>query len=135
MAAGRRVVLLVDDDRAIATMYRLGLEQRGFVVNVADSGEAALAAIEMRVPDVAVLDWQMPGMRGDQLLMLLRQNEQTRDLPVLMLSNYPGTEGRVIDVVFAAGALAWLEKVTTTPAQLAERLAQALEGEGRPPPR
>ena len=120
-------VLLVDDDSAMADMYRLGLEQRGFRVNVLPSAMHLNQTVEAEAPDIVILDWEMPGITGDEALERLRRTPRGRNVPVFMLSNFPGTRTGAIDRTFRAGALAWLEKVNTTPAVLATKLAEALE--------
>ena len=119
--AGVPYVLLVEDDSAMAEMYRHGLERYGFRVAVLpDAGGLIL-----------VLDWELPIVMGDEALERLRKADGGRDLPVFMLSNFSGTGNGAIDRAFRAGALAWLEKVHTTPALLATKLAEAL-GTARP---
>ena len=122
-------VMLVDDDPSTAEMYRFGLEAFGFHVRTERDGAGLFRAIEVEVPDVLVLDWQLPGLMGDEILERVRVDPRTRALPVFMLSNYPAESSGAIDRVFLAGALAWLEKVKTPPARLAEKLADALRGE------
>jgi DNA-binding response OmpR family regulator len=122
----QRRVLLVDDDPAIGDMYQIGLEHHGFRVDVLRDAVRLNEFVEADPPDVLVLDWDMPGILGDEALERLRKTSHGRRLPVFMLSNFPGTRNGAIDRAFAAGALAWLEKVNTTPAKLAERLLEAL---------
>ena len=124
--AGAWSVVLVDDDDAAAEMYRMGLQASHFEVRIARDVEGLFAALEHAIPDILVLDWLLPGVRGDEILERVRIDERTRALPVFMLSNFPAEKDGVIDRVFLAGALAWLEKSKTTPATLAERLAEAL---------
>jgi two-component system phosphate regulon response regulator PhoB len=119
-------VFLVDDDAAIAEMYRLGLENAGFRVEVLASAAALFRALGNQVPDILVLDWQLPAMSGAEALELLRRDERTVRLPVFMLSNFLGDHNGAVDRVFAAGALAWLRKSVTPPSMLAERLTEAL---------
>lgn len=126
MSSRGRAVILVDDDEATGEMYRVGLEAAGFRVRVARDGDSLFSAFEAANPEIVVLDWQLPRQNGDEVLHRIRLDERTKSLPVLMLSNYPGIKNGVIDRVFAAGALAWLEKVDTPPAVLAERLIEAL---------
>lgn len=126
MSSRGRAVILVDDDEATGEMYRVGLEAAGFQVRVARDGDSLFSAFEAAIPEIVVLDWQLPRQNGDEVLHRIRLDERTKSLPVLMLSNYPGIKNGVIDRVFAAGALAWLEKVDTPPAVLAERLIEAL---------
>jgi DNA-binding response OmpR family regulator len=120
-------VLLVDDDPAMTEMYRIGLEAQGFRVNVLHDAWQLNEAVEAQRPDIVVLDWEMPVVRGDEALERLRETDTGRDVPVFMLSNFPGTRDGGIDRAFRAGAIAWLEKVNTTPPILAVRLREALE--------
>ena len=76
--------------------------------------------------DVLVLDWMLPGTTGGDLLRQLRQDARTREMRVVILSSLPTDGGRDIDVAFAYGVLAWLEKWKTTPAVLAQRIREAL---------
>lgn len=125
--ASRRHVLLVDDDPAMVDMYRLGLEQHGFLVNVLNDATGLNDAVAKDTPDLVILDWDLPSVTGDQALERLRTTDRGRNLPVLMLSNFPGTRNGAIDRTFAAGALAWLEKVNTTPMSLATKIDEALD--------
>jgi CheY-like chemotaxis protein len=122
-------VLLVDDDFAVANMYLTGLEHAGLSVTTAGSGKAALAAIAYEVPDVVVIDWNLPGMRGDELLAVLRDNPRTARLPVLFLSVFAADEVRPMRLVREERSM-WLTKTKTTPARLAEHVLNAL-GTGR----
>ena len=125
--AAERYVLLVDDDPAMSDMYGLGLEHHGFRVSVLQDPTRLNETVEADTPDIVVLDWDMPALQGDEALERLRKTDAGRKLPVFMLSNFPGTRNGAIDRTFAAGALAWLEKVNTTPALLATKLTEALE--------
>lgn len=122
----RPSVILVDDDAASAEMYRVGLEHGGFAASWVADGAGLFEAMSLGVPDIVVLDWQLPGMNGDEILLRIRLDERTRTLPVFMLSNYPAEKAGEIDRVFMAGAVAWLEKVNTPPMLLAEKLKEAL---------
>ena len=118
--------MLVDDDGPIAEMYRLGLEHAGFRVRTLADPAELFRALDEEIPDILVLDWQLPGMSGAEALELLRRDDRTALLPVFMLSNYLGDRNGGVDRVFAAGALAWLRKSVTPPSTLAERLTEAL---------
>jgi DNA-binding response OmpR family regulator len=119
--------LLVDDDPAMARMYRVGLEAEGFRVTVLPDATNLNEAVEAQRPDIVVLDWELPGLKGDEALQRLRATPSGDEVPVLMLSNFPSTTSGAVDRAFAAGAIAWLEKLNTTPTSLAGKLREALQ--------
>ena len=126
-------VLLVDDDKAIAEMYREGLQDHGFSVTVVGGVGEALASVATKVPDIAVVTLEMP-VRGDELLIALRHDARSKDMPVLMLSNHPlrMMDDAVKQRVFEAWSAGWLEKIKTTPRDLANRITEVLR-DGRTP--
>jgi len=95
------------------------------------SDTAPEAATE--VPDIAVVTWEMP-VRGDELLIALRHDARSKDIPVLMFSNHPirTMDDVVKQRVFEARSAGWLEKAKTTPKELANRIAEVLR-DGRTP--
>lgn len=118
----RPLVMLVEDDPVASLMYRIGLEAAGFVVEVLGDGSELFKALATHVPDVVVLDWELPGLlTGVDILENLHLDDRTGQLPVIMLSNHLGDIDGAEDRASKAGA-PWLLKVRTTPAQLAERL-------------
>lgn len=130
--SGARHVFLVDDDAAIADLYRFGLETEGFRVTVLTDALDLNDRVAEGRPDVVVLDWELPGMRGDEALERLRRTGYGSETPVFMFSNFSGTHDGTVDRAFAAGAIAWLEKRSTTPPQLAARLREILETSPKP---
>ena len=118
--------MLLDDDSDIAEMYRLGLQAAGFRVSMFAEPADFLATVAREVPDIAVLDWRLPGRSGVDVLEELRQDPRTSQLPVFILSNFLGDQNGAIDRVFELGALAWLRKSLTSPDALAQRLKQAI---------
>lgn len=127
----RKFVMLVDDDPAIADLYRIGLEAEGYRVLVLPHAIALSEKVSSEKPDVLILDWELPGVRGDDALEEVRLTDHGRDLPVFILSNFSGTSNGVIDRVFALGAIAWLQKVNTPPTRLAVRLKEAVGTSGQ----
>jgi two-component system phosphate regulon response regulator PhoB len=79
-------VLVVDDEADVLLLCRLNLQQRGHEVLEASEGNRALELAEDRHPDVIVLDLMLPGMTGYEVLETLKQNEQTSDIPILVLT-------------------------------------------------
>lgn len=126
----RPFALMLDDDRATAEMYRLGLEFAGFRAAVTTHAAELYAALEEELPDILVLDWQLGQLTGADVLERLRADWRTARLPVLMLSNFSSDLDGAVDRVFAYGALAWLTKSSTPPKLLAERLWESLQWRG-----
>jgi signal transduction histidine kinase/response regulator RpfG family c-di-GMP phosphodiesterase len=90
-----RAHVLIADDNADMRDYLVRLLAARFRVHAVSTGDAALvAAIEQR-PDVVVSDVMMPGLDGIQLIAALRQREETRTLPVILLSARAGEEASV----------------------------------------
>jgi CheY-like chemotaxis protein len=111
-------VLLIEDDGTLAQMYRTKLERDGYTVQVAGDGEAALRMVDEQLPDLIFLDIRLPRMGGLEFLERLRQSERTRNIPVVIVSNY--SERELVDRGLQLGALEYLVKSQTTPGRLAE---------------
>jgi two-component system, OmpR family, phosphate regulon response regulator PhoB len=110
-------VLFIEDDPAVAEMYRLKLELDGYTVTVASDGEEGLQmANGDRPPDIIFLDTRLPKMDGFAVLERLRTAERTAEIPVIILSNYG--ERELVDRGLKLGALEYLIKSQTTPANL-----------------
>ncbi|MQR99137.1 response regulator [Gluconobacter aidae] len=85
-ARAKGLVLLVEDDPALLLMTCYNLEQRGYRVETAEDGEAALLALGTSRPDAVVLDWMLPGLSGLDVCRRIRANPALRDVPVLLLT-------------------------------------------------
>ena len=79
-------LLLVEDDRDMVTLLRTLLEMEGYVVGSARSGDAALAMVDQQRPDVVLLDVNLAGQSGLQVLQTLRSRPETRAIRVIMTS-------------------------------------------------
>jgi CheY-like chemotaxis protein len=110
-------VLFVEDDPAVAQMYRLKLELDGYAVEVASDGIQAVQMATSSPPDIIFLDIRLPKMDGLGVLEALRNDERTREVPVVILSNY--SERELVDRGMKLGALDYLIKSQTTPARIA----------------
>lgn len=81
-----RTVLVVDDEHAIRDMLRMALEMAGFHCLEAENIQSAYTVVVDERPDIILLDWMLPGGSGLELLHRLRRNDNTRDIPVVMLT-------------------------------------------------
>ncbi|MCJ7778310.1 MAG: response regulator [Sedimentisphaerales bacterium] len=83
--AGKKV-LVVDDEIHIVHVVAIKLRNNGFEVLTAENGAEAFDVACKEVPDVIVTDFQMPVMTGMELIEKLRQCEQTKNIPVILLT-------------------------------------------------
>ncbi len=111
-------VLLVEDDAALAQMYRVKLERDGYTVRVAGDGEEALRLLAGDLPDLIFLDVRLPRMDGLTFLERLRTDDRTKNIPVVIVSNY--SEEELVSRGLQLGALEYLIKSQTTPGQLSQ---------------
>jgi two-component system, OmpR family, phosphate regulon response regulator PhoB len=97
------VVLVIEDEVDLATTVEYNLRSEGFQVRLAHSGRQGLAAATAEpLPDVIVLDLMLPDLSGTEICRRLRDQERTRDIPVIMCT----AKGEEIDRVvgFEVGA-------------------------------
>ena len=80
-------ILLVDDEDSIHLIYREELEEEGYEVHSALSGEEALEKLKIISPDLIILDINMPGMNGIDVLRQMKESKP--ELPVILCSAYP----------------------------------------------
>ena len=79
-------LLLVEDDRDMVTLLRTLLEMEGYTVGSARSGDAVLAMVDQQRPDIVLLDVNLAGQSGLQVLQTLRSRAETRAIRVIMTS-------------------------------------------------
>jgi len=118
-------VLLVEDDPSVLEMYRLKLELDGYRVNTALDGEEGLKKASDLKPDIIFLDIRLPKMDGLEVLRKLRAQDKTREIPVIILSNYD--EEDLVARGLRLGAHEYLIKARTTPTSLSEGIEDWLK--------
>lgn len=79
-------VLIVDDEIHIVHVVAIKLRNNGYEVISADNGAEAFELACKEKPDIIVTDFQMPVMTGLELVEKLRQHQETKDIPVIMLT-------------------------------------------------
>jgi len=79
-------VLVVEDEDSLATLLQYNLQKEGYEVSLAGDGEEALLMVDERLPDLIVLDWMLPKVSGIEVCRRLRQRNETRNVPVVMLT-------------------------------------------------
>ena len=79
-------ILVAEDESALVTLLRYNLEREGYRVVEARDGEEALLLAAEETPDMVILDWMMPQLSGIEVCRRLRQRQETRNVPILMLT-------------------------------------------------
>src|SRR5437868_13841480 len=79
-------VLIAEDESALTTLLRYNLEREGYRVVTAADGEEALLLAEEEKPDLVILDWMLPQLSGIEVCRRLRQRQETRNVPIIMLT-------------------------------------------------
>lgn len=123
-------ILVVDDEETIIELITFNLEKEGFIVESAADGQDALAKIAAKKPDLIVLDWMLPGLNGLDVCRKIRQNPDTADIPVIMLT----ARGEEVDRILGLelGASDYVTK-PFSPRELAARVKAHLRaGQAKP---
>jgi two-component system phosphate regulon response regulator PhoB len=80
------LILIVEDEAPLAEMLRYNLEKSGYRTEVAHTGEEALQRVAVELPDLAVVDWMLPERSGIEVCRSLRVGDETKRLPIIMLT-------------------------------------------------
>lgn len=115
-------IAIIEDDQAIAQMYRLKFEGDGHNVELADNGIKGLALIEQMGPDIILLDMMMPEMNGVEMLTKLRKEPWGKDVKVIILTNMGKEEAP--KNLSNLGVSNFIVKADMTPRQVAEIVKQ-----------
>ena len=118
-------IAIVEDDQAIAMMYRIKFEAEGFEVQTAENGRVGLELIESMKPDIVLLDIMMPEMNGDAVLEKMRTTSWGKNMKVIILTNMGEQEApkRIKEL----NVTAFIVKAEMTPRQVAELVKQHLD--------
>jgi CheY-like chemotaxis protein/MinD-like ATPase involved in chromosome partitioning or flagellar assembly len=122
-------ILLVDSDKAFLTTLRTVLETRGYAVRTARDGLSGLAAAQAEHFDLVVLDLDLPGMSGADLVARLRQDKRTLSLPVMVLTALDEGPQRVR--LFELGVDDFLAK-SASPLEILSRVQALLRRSAEP---
>ena len=80
------LVMVIEDEEALALLLKYNLEKEGFDVVWESSGNRALAAVEKYCPSVILLDWMLPELSGVEICKMIRNKPDIKDIPIIMLT-------------------------------------------------
>lgn len=122
-------VLMVEDDGEIAELYQLKLQLDGYRVAVASSAISGFEQAKTLRPDLILLDIHLPEVDGMQLLGALREDQQTRELPVVIFSDDDNPE--LIRQAQSLNVVHYLVKAHLLPSGLSRTISEVLSSESR----
>ena len=117
-------VLLIEDDPAIAEMYRVQLEYDGHRVTVATTGDIGYTSLVASRPDIVLLDLLLPDRSGLEIMADIKEQLPNHP-PVVILTNYG--EPAMMDRGLSLGALEYLVKSRVTPAAVSQSIRGWIE--------
>jgi DNA-binding response OmpR family regulator len=106
--AKKNTILVVDDDPSNIALLFITLGKDNYNLLSANSGEAAIEQAESALPDLILLDVMMSGIDGFETCKILKQNEKTKDIPVIIMTTLAEAESKVKG--FKLGAIDYLTK-------------------------
>ena len=122
-------ILIVEDEPEIRELLAFTLSREGYDVLEAETAEAALVKMDSRMPDLAVVDWMLPGMDGVELAQRIRRDEVGSDLPIIMLTARGDEPDKLKS--FASGVDDYITK-PFSPRELLARVKALLRRSGAP---
>ncbi len=122
---GKFKVLIVDDDSFLSSIYATKLELEGFQVLTARDGEEGLKKATEEKPAIILLDVLMPKLDGFETLKRLKVDVNTKDIPVIMLTNLGQKED--IEQALQDGAEDYLIKAHFVPAEAVDKIKSVLK--------
>lgn len=117
-------IVIIEDDAAIAQMYRLKFEAEGYDVAVAENGQIGFDVVKDFQPKVVLLDMMMPEMNGDETLAKIRAEDWGKSITVFILTNMGKEEApKTLDDLNVAD---YIVKAEMTPKQVAEKVKSVI---------
>jgi DNA-binding response OmpR family regulator len=118
-------ILIVDDDPLLVNMYKTKFELDGNMVITAGDGKEAILKARSEEPDLILLDVMMPVMDGLESLKRLKEEKETNNIPVIMLTNVSASseeENKGLEL----GAVVYLVKANYTPKEVVQKVKEIL---------
>lgn len=115
-------ILLIDDDQAILTVFSTVLKRQGYDVITASDGQSGIDKAKTDKPDMIFLDQVLPDIQGNDVLKMLKEDLETKEIPVAMLSNFGQNE--LIQKAINAGAVDYIRKYQIEPDYLDTKIKE-----------
>lgn len=118
-------ILLVDDDLDLTTVFATILKKEGYDIITAPDAKTGIEKAKSENPSLVLLDQVLPDMAGNDMLKLIKDDPQTKHIPVAMLSNFGQND--LIQAAMNYGALDYIIKYQVEPTDLVEKVKNLLQ--------
>ncbi|MFC1595066.1 PleD family two-component system response regulator [Patescibacteria group bacterium] len=118
-------ILIIEDDKFLRELIGKKLLKEGYEVLNAVNGEEGLASIKDNKPRLLLLDLLLPGMNGFDVLAKMKEDDSTKDIPVIILSNIGSRDD--IERAKSLGARDYLIKAHFTPQEVVEKAEKVIK--------
>ena len=118
-------ILIIEDDTFIMDMYQTKFEMAGFETLKAKDGDKGVKAAKKEKPDIIILDIVMPQMDGFEVLKAIKKDSETKDIPVVLLTNLGQREN--IEEGLKLGAADYIIKAHFTPDEVVGKVEKVLK--------
>lgn len=118
-------VLIVEDDTFLVNIYETKFTHEGFDVTVALDGESGLKVALKKKPNIILLDILLPKLDGFAVLKKLKENSETKDIPVILLTNLSQKDD--VEKGLKEGANDYLIKAHFMPSETVTKVKEVLE--------
>ena len=79
-------ILIVEDEQGLVTLLSYNLEKQGYAIAVCMDGQKVMNTVISEKPDLILMDWMLPNISGVELCQMIRQNYETKEIPIIMLT-------------------------------------------------
>jgi DNA-binding response OmpR family regulator len=119
-----KTILFIEDESVLQKTFREIIAQEGYQMISALDGETGLRVAKEKKPDLILLDLILPKIHGFDVLKKLKEENETRDIPVIVLTNLEGLED--VEKALKLGATTYLVKANYSLEEILEKIKKAL---------
>jgi len=120
-----KTILFVEDESVLQKTFGEVLEQEGYEMISALDGEIGLRLAKEKKPDLILLDLVLPKLNGFDVLRELKKDDETKDIPVIVLTNLEGIAE--VNEALELGATTYLVKANYTLKEVVEKIKKAIK--------
>ncbi|HYM65598.1 MAG TPA: response regulator [Candidatus Sulfotelmatobacter sp.] len=118
-------ILIIDDDEDLVNIFTAALGKEGFQTAFSLTGQDGLEKVKIEKPDAILLDQVLPDISGNDILKALKADEATKNIPVILLSNFSQEE--LVKGAIDQGAVDYLFKYQVEPKDVVLKVKEALK--------